>query len=104
VSVLLVPNFANLESEAGARGWNGKGRGALLAHAEVRALYEREIAAINANLAQFEQIKKFALLDRELTQDGGELTPTLKVKRRVIDQKFGLIIDSLYSGSATPRA
>jgi long-chain acyl-CoA synthetase len=102
VSVLVVPNFVNLESEAATRGWDGGGRDALLAHPEVRALIEREIDTVNARLAKFEQIKKFALLDRELTQEGGELTPTLKVKRRVIDAKFGPIIEALYSASAAP--
>ena len=62
------------------------------------ALYQAEIDRVNENLAQFEKIKRFAMLDRELTQDAGELTPTLKVKRRVIMEKYGSIIDSLYAG------
>jgi len=51
-------------------------------------LFERQIAARTQDLAQFEKIKRIALLEKELTLEGGELTPTLKVKRRVIDEKI----------------
>jgi long-chain acyl-CoA synthetase len=47
-------------------------------------------------LAQFERVKKFALLERELTTEGGELTPTLKVKRRVVLEKYRDVIEGLY--------
>jgi long-chain acyl-CoA synthetase len=101
VTALLVPNFANLESEAKARGWGANGRRDLIRRAEARALYQAEIDRLNADLAPFEQVKKFALLDRELTQEAGELTPTLKVKRRVINERFADLIGELY---ATPQA
>jgi long-chain acyl-CoA synthetase len=97
VVALLVPAFAVLEAEARARGWTFMQRGELLARPEVRAIYQAEVDRVNADLAPFEQLKTFALLDRELSQDAGELTPTLKVKRRVILQKFGDVIESLYA-------
>src|SRR5207247_3738120 len=56
-------------------------------------LFERQIAARTQNLAQFEKIKRIALLEKELTVEGGELTPTLKVKRRVVNQKYRDVID-----------
>jgi long-chain acyl-CoA synthetase len=59
-------------------------------------LFERQIAARTQNLAQFEKIKRIALLGEELTVEGGELTPTLKVKRRVVDQKYRDVIDRIY--------
>ncbi len=59
-------------------------------------LFERQIAARTENLAQFEKIKKIAVLEHEFTVESGELTPTLKVKRRVIDQKYRNVIDRLY--------
>jgi long-chain acyl-CoA synthetase len=60
---------------------------------------------VNRDLSQFEKIKQFALLDRELSQESGELTPTLKVKRRVITQKFASLIEGLYAGhQALPAA
>ncbi|MDX6289601.1 MAG: long-chain acyl-CoA synthetase, partial [Blastocatellia bacterium] len=57
----------------------------------------RQIAGRTQNLAQFEKIKRIALLDEELTVEGGELTPTLKVKRRVVDQKYRDVIDRIYA-------
>ena len=103
VVCLLVPNFSVLEKEARARGWGGAGLAERLEHPEVLPLYQREIERLNRDLAPFEQIKRFALLDRELTQEAGELTPTLKVKRRVIEQRFAHLIEALYEGTATPE-
>ena len=64
---------------------------------EFRAWVEKQLEETNRGLAQYEQIKKFALLPNELTTDGGELTPTMKLKRRVIHEKYGAIIESLYA-------
>jgi len=97
---LIVPNFAVLETEARTRGWPHATRQDLLALPQVRAIYQREVDKLNADLAPFEQIKKFSLLDRELSQDAGELTPTLKVRRRVLTQKFESLIESLYASGA----
>jgi long-chain acyl-CoA synthetase len=101
VVALLVPNFAVLEAEARARGWSFTQRRELLERAEVIALYQAEIDRVNADLAPFEQIKRFALLERDLSQEAGELTPTLKVKRRVIMKKFHDVIEALYAQRAT---
>jgi long-chain acyl-CoA synthetase len=97
---LLVPNFVMLETRARERGWAHASRQELLRHPEVLARYQREIDKLNADLAPFEKIKRFALLDRELSQDAGELTPTLKVRRRIVTQKFAALIDSLYANGA----
>ena len=64
---------------------------------EVRALVQNELDRANAHYAQVEQIKKFAILDRDLTVEDGELTPTLKVKRAVVNERFAGVIESLYS-------
>lgn len=63
---------------------------------EVRALFEDAINAINQDLPHWEQIRKFALLPREFSQETGELTPTQKMKRRVIDEKYKALIDSMF--------
>jgi len=97
---LIVPNFGVLEGEAKSRGWTSGTRRELLANPEVRATYQQEIDKLNADLAPFEKIKKFALLDRELSQEAGELTPTLKVRRRVVTQTFAELIESLYAAGA----
>ena len=64
--------------------------------ADVRAEVEREIAAVNARLSSFESVKRFAILDRDFTIEGGELTPTLKVKRKVVSERHEALLDSLY--------
>jgi len=97
---LLVPNFVNLELEAKARGWDLSDRRALLRRPEVRAIYQAELDALNATLSSFETIKKFDLLDRDLSAEAGELTPTLKVRRKVIREKFATLIDGMYHTGA----
>jgi long-chain acyl-CoA synthetase len=65
---------------------------------EVQQIVQDELDRANSNYAQVEQIKKFVILDRDLSIEEGELTPTLKVKRNVINDRFGDLFDSLYSG------
>ena len=100
VVCLVVPNFHTLEVEARARGWAYATRDELLGRAEVRAIYEAEIRRLNAPLARFEQIKRFVLLNREFTLESGELTPTLKVRRRIVEERHRAAIESLYSDHA----
>ncbi|MEK7330618.1 MAG: long-chain fatty acid--CoA ligase [Candidatus Eisenbacteria bacterium] len=102
VVCLIVPNFVTLEAEAKTRGWACASRRELIARPDVQALYQAEIDRLNTDLAPFEQIKRFALLDRELSQEAGELTPTLKLKRRVITESFAPIIEELYAGHSVP--
>ncbi len=63
----------------------------------VRELIGRELDRANANYAQVEQAKKFVILDHDLSQESGELTPTLKVKRAVVNEKYSAVIDALYA-------
>ena len=101
VVALIIPDFAALEAEAKTRGWHAPTRRALVERPDVKALYQVEIDRFNAELAGYEQVKRFALLDRELTMEAGELTPTLKVKRKVIMERFAAAIAELYAGHAT---
>jgi long-chain acyl-CoA synthetase len=70
----------------------------LAASDEVRALVQDELDRANSNYASVEQIKKFAILDREFSIEDGELTPTLKIKRAVVNEKYSDLLDSLYGG------
>lgn len=74
-----------------------KSRAELSQHPAAIKLVHRDITRLTSAVADYERIRRVALLPDELTIDNGELTPTLKVKRRVIDQKFGDLIDELYS-------
>ncbi|MFC1610998.1 AMP-dependent synthetase/ligase [Myxococcota bacterium] len=89
---LLVPSFEALTHVMGPL---PQDRDALN-DPTVMAEYQRLVDEVNRDLGRWEQIKRFSLLSQEMTQDTGELTPTLKVKRRVVDEKFKDIIDSLY--------
>ena len=102
VVCLIVPAFGALESEAKTRGWACATRRELIGGPEVLALYQAEVDRVNTDLARFEQIKRFALLDRELSAEAGELTPTLKVKRKVVMAGFASVIDALYAGQRVP--
>lgn len=68
----------------------------LAKHERVVAIVQQELDRANSNYAQVEQIKKFVILDRDLTIEDGELTPTLKVKRNVVNDRFRDLFDSLY--------
>jgi len=63
----------------------------------VQALFQRLLDQINLELAQFEKIKRFALLPSEMTVEGGELTPTLKLRRSVVEERWAAVIEQLYA-------
>jgi long-chain acyl-CoA synthetase len=62
----------------------------------VLQLISERVDEVNRGLASFEQVKKFALLETDFSQETGELTPTLKVRRKVVVEKYGRILDDLY--------
>ena len=98
-AALVVPGFEALEAWAKQQGMTVGGREELVRRPEVLALYQGLVNDMTADLAQFEKIKKIALVAREFTQESGELTPTLKVKRRVVEERYKPMIDAMYEGS-----
>jgi long-chain acyl-CoA synthetase len=99
-AALLVPNFQNLERWAQEKGIAFKDRKDLIEKAETQALYKSTIDDMTKDLAQFEKIKKITLLDKEFTLEAGQLTPTLKVKRKVVEEQFKALIDRMYAAPA----
>jgi len=95
-SVLIVPNFENLNAWARQQGLPTDDARALIAHPRVQDLYEEVLQKVNAGRPSYETIKKFRLLERDFTIDAGELTPTLKVKRATIEAKHSDLIDTMY--------
>jgi len=95
-AALIVPDWEQIESYVQLKGINASSRAALCRHPRIINLFERQIAALTPNLAQYERVKKIALLENEFTIESGEMTPTLKVKRRVIDEKHRDVIDRIY--------
>ena len=96
-AALIVPNFEMLASYAELKGLDIKSPSEFCSHKRIIDLLERQVASVTTNLSQYEKVKKLALLENELTVEGGELTPTLKVKRRVVDEKYRSVIDALYT-------
>jgi long-chain acyl-CoA synthetase len=99
-AALLVPDLEQLcRRIAMARPADASGVHALLARPDVQSLYAQVVAGVNERLAQFERIKKFELLAREFTVEAGELTPTLKVRRRVVEDRCRELIEGMYRSS-----
>jgi long-chain acyl-CoA synthetase len=69
---------------------------ALARHPEVEKLVRAGVEEVNRGLASFEQVKKFVVLGKDFSQETGELTPTLKVRRKVVVEKYGRLLDALY--------
>src|ERR1700722_10976243 len=95
-AVIISPNFPLLEDWARTNGVAFSSRAELVADPKVQALYEQIIDGTNQNLARFEKLKRVLLVADEFTADNGALTPTLKLRRRVIEDRYREKIDELY--------
>ena len=96
LSALLVPNFERLGAWASANNVEFRSPQELIRNPKVRALFQQAIDIVNGDEPSEKRIKDFALLTTDFTIEGGELTPTLKVKRRVVAEKYRNVIDGLY--------
>ena len=97
LSALLVPNFEKLEAWAREVGVVYRSREDLIGMPNVRSLFKQAIDVVNGGEPHERQIRAFTLLLHDFTTDGGELTPTMKVKRRVVDEKYRDVIDRMYA-------
>ncbi|MFP5288744.1 MAG: AMP-dependent synthetase/ligase, partial [Thermoanaerobaculia bacterium] len=96
LSALLVPDFEALKPWADRQGIKTASNEALIRDPQVQALFKGEVDKVNTGLASFEKIVAWELIPNEFTLETGELTPTQKVKRRVINQKYGDVLERLY--------
>jgi long-chain acyl-CoA synthetase len=103
ISALIVPNPATVAAKAAEHGIKFSSNEEIAAHPWVRSLIESEVKRLTANLAQYESIKRFALLPEDFTFHNGSLTFTLKLRRRVVEQQFHDVIEQLYADVAEPR-
>ncbi|MDW8133606.1 MAG: AMP-binding protein [Bacteroidia bacterium] len=94
-AALIVPSFPQVEKWAQERQIQFSSREDLVRHPKLIELIQQEVDQINQQFSQYERIKKFILLSKEWTIEGGELTPTLKLKRRVILSQYKGAIDAL---------
>lgn len=104
ISALISPNFTALEGWARHAGIETADRMALVSDSRIVSLYAEVVREANSGLANFETIKRFRLVADEWSQDSGELTPSMKLKRRVINAKYAAEIGELYADEATARA
>ncbi|MGD0830961.1 MAG: long-chain fatty acid--CoA ligase [Terracidiphilus sp.] len=103
ISALISPNFIALEDWARNHGIEAKTRAELVADSRVIALYAEIVREVNGSLANFESLKRFRVVADEWTQETGEMTPSMKLKRRVITTQYQAQIASLYADEATSR-
>jgi long-chain acyl-CoA synthetase len=96
VSALVVPNFEKLEEIARVRKIPFETRSDLVRNEDVIRFLKEEIDRATPNLASYERIKKIAVLDRDFEIARDEMTPSLKVRRNIVQQKYGSVIDKLY--------
>jgi long-chain acyl-CoA synthetase len=98
IVALLSPNEEELAKWAATEGIEGATVEELSRHPKLLAAYAKVVEATNENLARYEQIKKFEVLPLMLSIEAGHLTPTLKVKRRVVEKDYAELIEALYAG------
>ena len=99
VVVLISPSVEEVERWAAEHQLETNDFASLIAHPEIQQLFEDAMEKANASLARYEQIKKFHVLTEVLSIESGHLTPTLKVKRRLVEKDFAELIESMYSES-----
>jgi long-chain acyl-CoA synthetase len=103
ISVLISPNFAVLGEWARRNEIDATSRGQLVADSRVVTLFSEIVRDVNGDLANFESLKRFRVVPEEWTQETGELTPSMKLKRRVITERYAGVIAALYADEATAR-
>ncbi len=97
VSALIVPSFESLEEYARSINLQYQCRAELLRHSAVAAFFEARIQELQQELARFQQVKKFTLLPSAFSVEAGEVTPTMKLRRRIIETNYRNEIDAMYA-------
>jgi long-chain acyl-CoA synthetase len=103
LSVLIAPDFPALESLARQQGIAFASRAELVSDPRVQAEYQALVHQVNQGLANFETIKRFHLVTEEWSMDSGEFTPTMKLKRRVVAERYARHIAAIYHDEATAQ-
>ncbi|MEZ4978606.1 MAG: AMP-binding protein [Chitinophagales bacterium] len=97
VSALIVPSFLNLTEWCAKHAVDHSSKEKMIKSPEVLALFKKEVEALNENFGKVEKVKKFELLTDEWSVDTGELTPTMKVKRKVVLEQYKDLIAAIYN-------
>lgn len=98
LTALIVPDFEALKEYADARSIRYTDNADLAAHPEINELIEKDISTIQKDLANYERVRKFTLLEKQFSIEDGELTPTQKVRRKIIEERYAHLIEGMYRG------
>jgi long-chain acyl-CoA synthetase len=98
LTALIVPDFDALKEFADSNRLPYNDNNELTRLPQINTLIEQEINQIQKDLANYERVRKFTLLEKQFTIEDGELTPSQKIRRRVVEQKYARLIDSMYDG------
>jgi long-chain acyl-CoA synthetase len=98
LTALIVPDFDALKEHADAHNIPYEGINDLVTRKEIHDIIDKDIAQMQKDLANFERVRKFTLLAKPFTIEDGELTPTQKVRRSVVEQRYSHLIESMYQG------
>ena len=101
ITALIVPNFPVLRDWCARKHLHFESRTELVAHPKVYAKLMKHVNRVNAHLSNYEKVRKIAILEKEMTQENGLLTPSQKVKRRVVAETYADVIEKLYTSSGT---
>jgi long-chain acyl-CoA synthetase len=96
ISALIVPDFEVLRAYAESRRIVVNGNEELIRHPDIVALIQREIDEHQKHFSDYEKVRQFKLLPQPFTIESGHLTPTMKVKRRAVEQEFASLIEEMY--------
>jgi long-chain acyl-CoA synthetase len=98
LTALIVPDFEALKEYADARAIPYKDNADLVTQREIHGLIDKEISSLQKDLATYERVRRFTLLERAFTIEDGEMTPTQKIKRAVVEQRYSNLIERMYEG------
>ena len=96
LSALIVPDFESIEEYADSHKISYNNVQELVNKKEINELFEKEISGIQKNLANYERIRKFSILEKPFTIESGEITPSLKIKRKFVEERYADLIDGMY--------
>jgi long-chain acyl-CoA synthetase len=96
ITALITPNYEQLQAYFEEQKINGKSKEELAAHPATEALVAGAVKELNGDLAAYERIRRFTILSAEFSLESGELTPTLKVKRKVVTERYRRQIEEMY--------
>src|SRR5699024_664900 len=97
MGALVVPDFDELEVFASQNGIKYNNREELINNNKVQKLYKKQLRKKMDDLASYQKIRDFRLIAMEFTIETGELTPTLKIKRRIVEEKYADLINSIFN-------